>query len=148
MRHGCSCGAVSGGTSSDNPPDGAIAVGEHSIQLARSLNQRTQLTRLLVWTGLIYIGRGDLERGRELVEESWSLSGAGARADVPVDVHMVVPAHIGIATAHLFAREFDDAIRVARLGLDIADRTGSAISSGSSMCHPAASWWITFARTD
>lgn len=106
--------------------DRGIAIGERAIGLARSLNQRTLLPRLLVWTSLIYLGRGDSERAKAYIDEAWSVSGADAVGDGAFDVHSVVPAHIGRAAHHLVAREFAEAIRVCERGLAIADRTGYA----------------------
>lgn len=103
-----------------------IAIGEHAIRLARSLNQRTLLPRLLVWTSLIYLGRGEVERAKPLIDEAWDISGAGSIDSGPLDVHSVVPAHIGRAAFHLVSRDFAEAIRICERGLAIADRTGYA----------------------
>ena len=105
--------------------DAGIALGERTIAMARTLGQRTLLPRLLVWTGLIYLGRGDLERAKAYVDEAWTLSGAGReRGDGHVDVHTVVPAHVGMASYHLAIGDRRRAIRVGEQGLAIADRTG------------------------
>jgi DNA-binding CsgD family transcriptional regulator len=104
--------------------DRAIAMGEHAIALARSLNQRTLLPRVLVWTSLVYMGRGNLERAKSYVDEAWDVSGADNTG--PHDVHTVVPAHTGLAAYHLTTRNFHEAIRIAQKGLAIADRTGYA----------------------
>jgi DNA-binding CsgD family transcriptional regulator len=103
--------------------DTALAVGERAIALGRSLHQQALLPRLLVWTGLVHLGRDAGERAGAYLEEAWDLAGAGARADAR-DVHAVVPAHIGIAARHIAMGEIDDAVRVARAGLAIVDRTG------------------------
>jgi DNA-binding CsgD family transcriptional regulator len=104
----------------------AIATGENAIRLARSLNQRTLLPRLLVWTALIYIGRGELVQAKSYIDEAWHLSGAERADEGPVDVHSVVPAHIGRAAYHVVTRNFAEAITVCQRGLQIADRTGYA----------------------
>ncbi|CAN5704678.1 hypothetical protein BH23GEM9_BH23GEM9_17020 [soil metagenome] len=102
-----------------------IAAGERAIARARSLNQVPALTRLLVWTSLIHLGRGDIERAKQYVDEAWHLAGADAvTAGQPLDVHQVVPAHIGRAAYHLQLGEYREAIRVGEAGLEIADRTG------------------------
>ncbi|HEX6309457.1 MAG TPA: AAA family ATPase [Longimicrobiales bacterium] len=106
--------------------DRGIAIGERAIGLARSLNQRTLLPRLLVWTSLIYLGRGDIERAKAYIDEAWSVSGADEADDGLCDVHSVVPAHIGRAAHHVLCREFAEAIRICERGLAIADRTGYA----------------------
>ncbi|HEX8452468.1 MAG TPA: AAA family ATPase [Longimicrobium sp.] len=106
--------------------DEALALAERTLATARVLRQRTILARLLVWTGLIYLGRGDLERGRRYVDEAWELSGAGD-PEHPLDVHTVVPAHCGRAAYHLAAGEFAEAVRVGESGLAVADRTGYTV---------------------
>jgi DNA-binding CsgD family transcriptional regulator/tetratricopeptide (TPR) repeat protein len=103
--------------------DTALALGERAIALGRSLNEQALLPRLLVWTGLVHLGRDAGERASAYLEEAWDLAGAGARADAR-DVHSVVPAHVGIAARHIALGEIDDAVRVARAGLAIVDRTG------------------------
>jgi hypothetical protein len=57
--------------------DHAVALAERTIDVARALGQRTLLPRLLVWIGLLHLGRGDLDRGKACVDEAWALSGAG-----------------------------------------------------------------------
>jgi DNA-binding CsgD family transcriptional regulator len=102
----------------------ALTVGERAIALARSLRQAPLLTRLLVWTAMIHLGRGDAARGSAYVDEAWSLADADVDSDGPIDVHSAVPAHIGRAAWHMHRGEFHDAIRVGEAGLEIADRTG------------------------
>jgi tetratricopeptide (TPR) repeat protein len=79
--------------------DAAVALGERSIVLARDFGQRTLLPRLLVWTALLHVDRGDLERGEKYIREAWDLAGASraAAADGPMDVHVTVPVHTGMA---------------------------------------------------
>lgn len=107
--------------------DTAITVGERTIALARSLGQRTLLPRLLVWTGLVYLARGDHERSKRYLDEAWTLAGAPGQADRPLDVHTVVPVHTGLAAYHLEQREYRRAIRIAEAGLAIADRSGYVV---------------------
>lgn len=106
--------------------EAALALAERELARARALNQRGILARLLVWTSLIYFGRGDLERGRVYADEAWEISGAGDD-EGPVDVHTVVPAHAGRAAYHVAAGEFDEAIRLGLRGLAVADRTGYTV---------------------
>jgi DNA-binding CsgD family transcriptional regulator len=102
-------------------------IAERSMALARALDLGTLLPRLLVWASNVYLARGDIERGRAYVMEAWELSGAGrARGARIVDIHTVVPAHFGLANYHLTMREYDEALRVAADGLEIADRSGYA----------------------
>jgi tetratricopeptide (TPR) repeat protein len=103
--------------------DRGIAVGEKAIALARSLHQRTLLPRLLVWTSQIYLGRGQLDDAKRLLDEAAEVS----RRDTPgapVDVHQVVPVHIGMAYYHVAVGDFADAIAEAEKGLEIAEGTG------------------------
>ncbi|MCK5649913.1 MAG: tetratricopeptide repeat protein, partial [Gemmatimonadetes bacterium] len=107
--------------------DAGIALGERAIALARSLNQEILLPRLMVWTARIYLGRGDLDRGKELIDEAWEISGAGGEG--PHNIHTVVPAHIGRASYHYALEEYDETIAVGEAGLAIADRSGYVIWS-------------------
>ena len=101
-----------------------IATGERTISLARSLNQRALLPRLLVWTGLIYLWRHDLARAKEYFEEAWVLSGAGEATEHRIDVQTVVPAHMGLAAYHLETDNLAEAIRIGEAGLALADKLG------------------------
>ncbi len=101
----------------------ALAVGERAIALCRTLSQRALLTRLLVWTGLVHLGRGAGEQARAYVEEAARLAGVGT-AEGGGAVHALVPAHIGLASLHLANGAVAEAIRVARAALAIVDRTG------------------------
>lgn len=105
----------------------AVSLAERTIALARSLGQRTLLPRLLVWLGLLHFGRGEIERGRECVDEAWDLSGAADPGAPGRDIHGVVPAHIGMAGYHLAMREYAAAIEVGERGLRIADRSGYVV---------------------
>jgi DNA-binding CsgD family transcriptional regulator len=102
----------------------ALARAEHAIAAARALGQRTLLARVLVWTGLIHRGLGDVEQTREHVEEAWRLAGADAPAEAPLDVHAVVPAHTGMSGYLMLLGENARAVEIGERGLAIADRTG------------------------
>ena len=99
-----------------------ITLGEQSISLARSLNQKALLPRLLMLTSLFYEGRGDLDRAWALVDEACAVS--GLRGDAPADVHLVVPAYVGLAHYYVAAEEYQKAIAAARKGLEITEGTG------------------------
>ncbi|MGW8268457.1 MAG: ATP-binding protein, partial [Longimicrobiales bacterium] len=47
-----------------------IAIGEQACAVARALSQNTLLPRILVWTSLIYLGKGEVELARPLIEEA------------------------------------------------------------------------------
>jgi ATP/maltotriose-dependent transcriptional regulator MalT len=103
--------------------DAGIAVGEQSIALARNLNQAPLLARVLAWTSLIYIGRGDFARAKAMVDEACTMAGIDQPGG-PRDVHMVVPAYIGLAHYHSGVGEHEAAIRAAKRGLEVAEGTG------------------------
>jgi DNA-binding CsgD family transcriptional regulator/tetratricopeptide (TPR) repeat protein len=106
--------------------EAGIAVGEGAIALARSLNQRTLLPRLLVWTSSMYLGRGEIERGRALVDEARSLAGIDEGEDGR-SVHAVVPAYIGTAHYHMAREDYEEAARAGESGLRVAEGTGYLI---------------------
>lgn len=102
--------------------DEGVALGESAIGLARRLNQRTLLPRLLVWTSLFHLARGDEDRARALVDEACEVS--GMRGPGPYDVHLVVPAYTGLAHYLVGTGDYAGAIEAARKGLRIAEGTG------------------------
>jgi len=106
--------------------DAGLDVGERSIELSRSLDARTILPRLLVWVSLIHLGRGNLEIADAYTREAWTIAGAdgASTAGTYINVHTVVPAHIGRASYHMALHEWGEAVRIAEAGLAIADRTG------------------------
>lgn len=106
----------------------ALERGEAAIALARALNQRTLLPRLLVWTALMHLGRDQMERAHSCIEEAWSLSGA-AEDPARANIHAVVPAHIGRAMYHLALGEYDEAVRIGNAALAIVDRGGYTVWS-------------------
>jgi DNA-binding CsgD family transcriptional regulator len=102
----------------------AVVLAQRTIDVARSLGQRTLLPRVLVWLGLLHFGRGDVEQGKLCVDEAWELAGGDGASG---DVFSVVPAHIGRAAYHLAMQEYADAIRVGERGLEIAGRSGQVV---------------------
>lgn len=107
--------------------DHALALGERMLALGRSVGMRAPLPRLLVWTAIIHLHRGELERAHALIDEAWALSGAAQGRTRPSDVHSVVPAHTGLAAYHLARGDFPEAMRVGEAGLAIADRAGALV---------------------
>jgi len=103
--------------------DEGIAVGEQSIALARSLNQASLLARVLAWTSLIHIGRGDLDRAQAMVDEACEMAGIDQPGGLR-DVHMVVPAYIALAHYRVAIGDYEASILAARRGLEIAEGTG------------------------
>lgn len=103
----------------------ALDLGDRTIADARAFGQRRLLPRLLVWTSLIHCGRGDLELAKARIDEAWMLSGADRLAEgLPVNLHAVVPAHVGLGYYHLYRRDFRAALAVGERGLELADRSG------------------------
>ena len=107
----------------------ALALADRTIPAARALGQRTLLPRLLVWTGLVWRGIGDLPRARALIDEAWTLSGAGDADATARDLSGVVVAHTGLAGCHVTAGEWRQALDVGERGLAIAERAGYVVWS-------------------
>lgn len=103
--------------------DTGVTKGEQAISVARSLNQRTLLPRLLVWTSQFHVARGDLERAEELIDEAVSMAGIDAD-ELSRDVHQVVPTYTGLAFYRVALGDYEDAIEAAEKGLEIAEGTG------------------------
>lgn len=105
--------------------DAALTIADEAIESARAFRQKLVLPRLLVWSGLIHCGRGDLDEAKRRIDEAWEVSGA-ARSDgrEPINVHSVLPAHVGLGYYHLYRRDYRTALQVGQRGLEIADRTG------------------------
>jgi DNA-binding CsgD family transcriptional regulator/tetratricopeptide (TPR) repeat protein len=105
--------------------DRALELAGRTIGLARSLNQRPLLARLLVWAALIRFARGEIEEGKQQVDEAWALAGVAAgRHATAQDVATVVPAHTGRLAYHMAIGEYEEAIRIGEAGMALADRTG------------------------
>lgn len=104
--------------------DHAVALAERTIAMARSLGQRTLLPRVLVWAGLLYLGRGDMERGKACVDEAWELASGGDSSSAMRDVFATLAAHTGRAAFLLTMGHYAEAILVGEHGLKIVDRSG------------------------
>ena len=104
--------------------DEAVSIGERAIAASLVHNQNTLLPRLLVWTGLIYLARHELDRARAYFDDAWRRSGADTATDHRIDVQCVVPAHIGLAAYHLETGNYGEAIRIGEAGAKLADRLG------------------------
>jgi tetratricopeptide (TPR) repeat protein len=102
---------------------GGVALAEQAVALARRMNQKPLLPRLLVLASLFQIGRGDVERAKSLVDEACAASGMD-EPDGPKDVHRIVPAYTGLAHYLVALGDYADAITTARNGLAITEGTG------------------------
>ncbi|MDB4911595.1 MAG: hypothetical protein JWO39_2418 [Gemmatimonadetes bacterium] len=104
----------------------AVEQAARSIALARALEQRTLLPRLLVYTGILSLGRGRIEEGKRHLDEAWTLSGAAHPDNRSGDVHTLVRVYAGMAIYHLTMGEYDEVMRCGLIGLSVADRSGYA----------------------
>ncbi|MEP7064682.1 MAG: AAA family ATPase [Gemmatimonadota bacterium] len=104
----------------------AVEQAARSIALARALEQRTLLPRLLVYTGILSVGRGLHEEGKRYLDEAWTLSGAAHPDLRSGDVHTLVRVYAGMAIYHLAIGEYDEVMRCGLIGLAVADRSGYA----------------------
>jgi DNA-binding CsgD family transcriptional regulator len=104
----------------------AVEQAARSIALARALEQRTLLPRLLVYTGILSLGRGRIEEGKQHLDEAWTLSGAAHPDNRSGDVHTLVRVYAGMAIYHLTMGEYDEVMRCGLIGLSVADRSGYA----------------------
>jgi DNA-binding CsgD family transcriptional regulator len=115
--------------------DAALETAERTIGLAKSLNQRTLLPRLYVWSGLIYLWRGSNDKAKEYFDLAWKLAGGEkggsleSAGEGALDVPSIVPAHLGLASYHLANGDPAEAVRIGEAGLAIADRTGYVVWS-------------------
>ncbi|MBK5188117.1 MAG: AAA family ATPase, partial [Gemmatimonadaceae bacterium] len=104
----------------------AVDQAAHGVALARALDQHNLLPRLLVYSGILALGRGRIADGKQHLDEAWELSGASHPDERSDDVHTLVRVYTGMAIYHLTLREHDEVIRCGSIGLSIADRSGYA----------------------
>ncbi len=94
-----------------------------SIRMARELNQRMVLPRLLVLSGLLHLARGGVEMAGAEFDEAWELTGVGQGAS-PMTMHTAILARAGRAALHLATGEHREAIAVGDEGMELVDRSG------------------------
>ena len=104
--------------------DAGVALSERTIAIARALNQRTLLPRLLVWATQFYTARGDYELAKTYLDEAWELGVARAARGRPIEVHSQVAVYAGLAGYYLAVGEYGKAVEVGEEGIAIADRAG------------------------
>jgi DNA-binding CsgD family transcriptional regulator len=107
--------------------DAGVALSERTIAIARALNQRTLLPRLLVWATHFYIARGDFERAKQYLDEAWELGVARGARGRPIEVHSQVVVYAGLANYYLGTGDYAKAVELGEQGLEIADRAGYAV---------------------
>jgi DNA-binding CsgD family transcriptional regulator/tetratricopeptide (TPR) repeat protein len=94
-----------------------------SIRMARELNQRMVLPRLLVLSAFLHLARGDLDLAEVEISEAWEAAGA-ARGTEPATVHTAILARAARASLHLARQEFAEAVAVGEEGMELVDRSG------------------------
>jgi len=104
--------------------DAGVALAERTIAMARALNQKTLLPRLLVWTTLFYTARGEYERAKQYLDEAWELGVARAARGRPIELHSQVTVYAGLASYYLAIGDYAKAVEIGDQGLAIADRAG------------------------
>jgi DNA-binding CsgD family transcriptional regulator/Tfp pilus assembly protein PilF len=107
--------------------DAGLAMAERSIAMARALNQRALLPRLLVWVTRFYTARGEYDVARKCLDEAWELGVARAQRGRPVEVHTQIAVFAGLASYHLMVGDYSRAVEIGQQGLEVADRAGYAV---------------------
>jgi DNA-binding CsgD family transcriptional regulator len=107
--------------------DAGVALAEQTIAMARALNQKTLLPRVLVWTTAFYTARGEYERAKQYLDEAWELGVARAARGRPIEVHSQVAVYAGLAGYYLALGEYARAVEIGEQGLEIADRAGYVV---------------------
>ncbi len=107
--------------------DAAIAIGDRTIGLARAMGQRSLLPRVLVWSALVHLGRGDVARATALVTEAESIGAASAGAARLTDLQLQIPAMVGRVALALARRDFPAALHIGEKALAMIERTGYVV---------------------
>src|SRR5205085_1157845 len=97
---------------------------ERTIAVARALNQRMLLPRVLVWATHFYTARGEYERAKLYLDEAWELGVARGAKGRPLEVHSQVPVYMGLASYYLAIDDYDRAVELGEQGLAIALKSG------------------------
>lgn len=117
--------------------EAGLTQGREALDVARALNQWSLIPRLLVWRGLIHIGRDEMDEARACIDEAWELAGcadlpatsasdhrAESDAEPASDIHGIVPAHIGRAALLCAQGDYREAVQIGEAGLRIVDSSG------------------------
>jgi DNA-binding CsgD family transcriptional regulator len=107
--------------------DAGVALAERTIAMARLLNQRALLPRLLTWVTRFYTARGEFELAKRYLDEAWELGVARAARGRPVEVHTQIAVFSGLALYHLTVGDYARAVEIGEQGLEVADRSGYAV---------------------
>ncbi len=107
--------------------DAAISIGDRTIGLARAMGQRSLLPRVLVWSALVHLGRGDTARATALVAEAEAIGAASAGAARLTDLQLQIPAMVGRVALALARRDFPAALHIGEKALAMIERTGYVV---------------------
>jgi DNA-binding CsgD family transcriptional regulator len=94
-----------------------------AIRMARDLNQRLSLPRLLVLSGMLHVATGDLEAAADEIAEARELAGV-VKVAGPASTHTGILVLSGAAALHLARGEHHEAVREGEAGLELVDRSG------------------------
>jgi len=103
--------------------DAGLALAERTIPLARALEQRVLVPRLLVWSAMIHLHRNARDRAKQYLDEARALVG-GDNVQSPIDVNAAAPVHAGLVAYHVTVGEHRQALEIGDAGLELVDRTG------------------------
>ena len=107
--------------------DEGLALAERTIAVARALNQRNPLPRLLVWATHFYIARGELERAKLYLDEAFELVVARGARGRPIELHSQVAVYAGLAAYYLAVGDYAKAVDIGEQGIAIADGAGYVV---------------------
>ena len=107
--------------------DAALAIAERTIALARAMGQWSVLPRVLVWSALVHLGRGDTAKATALVVEAEEIGARSAGAARPTDLQLQIPAMVGRVALALARRDFPAALHTGEKALAMIERSGYVV---------------------
>ena len=107
--------------------DAAIAIGERTIALAQAMGQRSLLPRVLVWSALVHLGRGDTGRATAMVAEAEEIGVTSAGATRLTDLQLQIPGMVGRVALALARRDFPAALHIGEKALAMIERSGYVV---------------------
>ena len=107
--------------------DAAIAIGDRTIGLAQAMGQRSLLPRVLVWSALVHLGRGDTAKATALVTEAEHIGAASAGAARLTDLQLQIPAMVGRVALALARRDCPAALHIGEKALAMIERSGYVV---------------------
>lgn len=107
--------------------DAAIAIAERTIALARAMGQRSLLPRVLVWSALVHLGRGDTATATALVAEAEQIGAMSAGAARLTDLQHQIPGMVGRVALALARRDFPTALHTGEKALALIERSGYVV---------------------